>query len=146
MKYCSDLGIPGDKASKLFIYYGLATAIGRIACGRLCDYQWVRPMYVYQLAEFVVGATVLLVTLGTTYTPLVLYSIVYGLAEGFFITTLNVLLLTSVSETQRAAAVGWQIQLSSVFIVSGPPFAGSAIIYYRMICLLDIAFWHRPSQ
>ena len=96
-------------------------------------------MYVYQLAEFVVGATVLLVTLGTTYTPLVLYSIVYGLAEGCFITTLNVLILTSVSEAQRAAAVGWQMQLSSVFIVSGPPFAGSVRIYYR-ICLLDIAF------
>ena len=62
-------------------------------------------------------------TLATTYTPLVIYIVVYGVADGFFFTSLSVILLTA-SPLKTAAVIGWEMMLVSVFLASGPPLAG----------------------
>ena len=67
-------------------------------------------------------------TLATTYTPLVIYIVVYGVADGFFFTSLSVILLTA-SPLKTAAVIGWEMMLVSVFLASGPPLAGKN--YFR---------------
>lgn len=124
MRFCEDLGITADMASKLYIYYGLSSAIARVLAGRLCDIRGINPVYLYQSAEFVVGLSTILVTLANDYTALIVFVVIYGFCDGTFITTLNIILLTSVDASKRAAALGWNMQFTTIFMASGPPLAG----------------------
>ncbi|XP_058957671.2 monocarboxylate transporter 10 [Pocillopora verrucosa] len=123
IRYGEDLGISAEKGSKLFIYYGLCSAIGRLLAGIMCNNEKVNPFYVFQAAEFVAGLSTILVTLTTTYTPLVIYVIVYGLSDGFFFTSLSFILLTA-SPLKTPAVLGWEMMLTSAFLASGPPLVG----------------------
>ncbi|KAJ7365254.1 hypothetical protein OS493_005351 [Desmophyllum pertusum] len=123
IRYCEDLGISAEKGSKLFIYYGLSSAIGRLLAGILCNHKKVNTFFVFQAAEVVAGLSTILVTLTTTYTPLVIYMVVYGLSDGFFFTSLSVILLTA-SPLKTAAVLGWEMMVVSLFLASGPPLAG----------------------
>ena len=78
----------------------------------------------YQTAEFVAGLSMILVTLATSYEAMVIFTVVYGVCDGTFITTKNVLLLTCVEESKRPASLGWMMFLCSFFQASGPPIAG----------------------
>ncbi len=124
VRYCVDMGITPDAASRLFVYYGLASCVGRLVSGRLCDFQKVNTFYVYQVAELVLGTSVLIVTLATSYMHLIIFIVIYGFCDGVFITTLNVLLITCVSPPKVPVAIGWEMQISSFFLASGPPVAG----------------------
>ena len=127
MRYCKDIDITADAASRLFIYYGLASCVGRLITGRLCDFVKVNTFYVYQAAELVVGIGTFLVTLATSYLHMVIFIVIYGLCDGAFITALNVLLLNSVSPEKVPVAIGWEMQISSFFLASGPPIAGTLV-------------------
>ena len=124
MAYCADIGISPDAASRLFVYFGLASCAGRLVSGRLCDFQKVNTFYVYQVAELVAGTSILLVTMATSYTHMITFAVIYGFCDGVFITTLNVLLITCVSPPKVSVAIGWQMQISSFFLASGAPVAG----------------------
>ena len=89
----------------------------------MCNNEKVSPFYVFQAAEFVAGLSTILVTLTTTYAPLVIYVIVYGLSDGFFFTSLSFILLTA-SPLKTPAVLGWEMMLTSAFLASGPPLAG----------------------
>ena len=122
--YCADIGISADAASRLFVYFGLASCAGRLVSGRLCDFQRVNTFYVYQVAELVAGTSILLVTMATSYIHMIIFAVIYGFCDGVFITTLNVLLITCVSPPKVPVAIGWEMQISSFFLASGAPVAG----------------------
>ena len=124
MRFCEDLGLPADEAAQLFIYYGLSSAIARVLSGQICDVRGINPFYVYQLAEFIVGLSSILVTLAEDYTAMIAFAVVYGFCDGTFITTLNVILMTCVDASKRPAALGWNMQFTSIFLATGPPIAG----------------------
>ena len=124
MKYCEEIGIEAGAASRLFVYYGIASCVGRLVSGRLCDFEKVNTFYVYQTAELVTGASIIIVTMATSYGHVVVFIAIYGFCDGAFITTLNVLLLTCVSPPKIPVAISWEMQISSFFLVSGPPIAG----------------------
>ena len=126
VRYCEDIGISADAASRLFVYYGLASCAGRLVSGRLCDFKQVNTFYVYQASELVVGTLILVVTMATSYVHMIVFAVIYGFCDGVFVTTLNVLLITCVSPQKVAAAIGWQMQISSFFSASGPPVAGTS--------------------
>jgi len=123
IRYSQEMGISSEKGSKLFIYYGLCSTIGRLLGGIVCNHRRVNPFFVFQAAEFVAGLSTILVTLATSYAPLVIYIIIYGLADGFFFNSLCVLLLVA-SPLKIAAVIGWEMTLVSFFLASGPPLAG----------------------
>ena len=87
------------------------------------NHKKVHTFFVFQAAEFEAGLNTILVTLTTTYTSLVIYIVVYGVADGFFLTSLSVTLLTA-DLLKTAAVIGWEMMLVSVFLSSGPPLAG----------------------
>ena len=62
VRYCEDIGITADGASRLFIYYGVAACVGRLVSGPLCDLEKLNTFYVYQVSELVVGTGILLIT------------------------------------------------------------------------------------
>ena len=86
------------------------------------------PFHVFQAAECIAGLSTVLVTLGATYTTLIIYIVVYGLSDGFFFTTLSFLLLT-VSPHKTAAVLGWEMMLTSLFLASGPALPGECLVF-----------------
>jgi len=92
--------------------------------GRLCDFQKVNTFYVYQVAELVAGTTFLAVTMATSYVHMIVFVVIYGVCDGVFITTFNVLLITCVTPQKVSVAIGWEMQISSLFLASGAPVAG----------------------
>ena len=112
MKYCLELGISADSASRLFIFLGLSSCVARIAAGRLCDVKWINTII-----------TIVLPVL-QSYKGMTVFAVVYGLGDGIFITTMNSLLMFTVDEKRRAAALGLGNTLLSVGVATGPPMAG----------------------
>ena len=125
-------GIATDAASRLFVYYGLAPCVRRLVSGRLCDFQRVNTLYIYQAAELVLGTSILVVTMATSYVHVIVFIVLYDFCDGVFITTLSVLVITSVVPSKVPAAMGWQLQISSLFLASGPPVAGGSIYPERL--------------
>ena len=128
MKHSGALGISADRASTLFIFIGLASIVGRLIAGFICDFRRVNSVYVYQASMLVLGVATLLSTLATTYVPLAVYASVFGFCDGAFITTLNICLLKSVDAPRRTSAIGLQNQVVSFFIASGPPVSGMRLL------------------
>ncbi|CAH3036768.1 unnamed protein product [Pocillopora meandrina] len=46
VKYCEEFGIQAGAASRLFVYYGIASYAGRLVSGRLCAFEKVNTFYV----------------------------------------------------------------------------------------------------
>ena len=58
------------------------------------------------------------------YTGIFVYVVLYGIGDGIFITTMNSILMFTVDEKRRAAALGLGFSLVSLGIAGGPPLAG----------------------
>ena len=106
MRFCEDIGIAADAASRLFVYYRLASCVGRLASCRLCDFQRVNTFHVYQVAELVLVMSILFVTMATSYVHMIVFIVLYGFCDGVFITTLSVLVITRVVPPKVPAALG----------------------------------------
>ena len=70
--------------------------------------------------------------MATSYMDMVIYIVIYGFCDGAFITALNVLILNCVSPEKTPAALGWEMQVTSLFTASGPPVAGIAERPFRV--------------
>ena len=74
-----------------------------------------------------VGLSTILITLADSYSQMIVFVVFYGFCDGCFITTLNVILLTTVEGAKRPASLGWNMQVASIFMGSGPPIAGKNV-------------------
>ena len=61
------------------------------------------------------------------YTGILVFAVVYGVGDGIFITTMNSLLMFTVDEKRRAAALGLGSCLLSLGIAGGAPLAGKRL-------------------
>lgn len=82
-----------------------------------------------------VGLSTILVTLADSYNDMIVFAVFYGFCDGCFITTLNIILMTCVEEAKRPAALGWNMQFSSIFLASGPPIAGRFANVHRQVTI-----------
>ena len=136
MKYCLELGISADSASRLFIFLGLSSCVARIAAGRLCDVKWINTIFIYQFGALLVGFNTLVLPVVRSYMGIAVSAVIYGLGDGIFITTMNLLLMFTVDEKRRAAALGLGNTLLSVGVVTGPPLAGE-----QALAIFFISWW-----
>ena len=84
-------------------------------------------IYVYQFGDLLVGFMTIALPLIKDYTGILVFAVVYGVGDGIFITTMNSLLVFTVDEKRRAAALGLGNCLLSLGIAGGPPLAGKQI-------------------
>lgn len=124
VKYCEDLGITAQKASRLFIFIGLASSLGRILSGKLCNNQNVNPVFVYQSSLFIGGVSALLLPSATKYWALVVFSCAYGLSDGIFIATQCYILLSCVDRKRVTASFCILNLVYSFSVATGGPIAG----------------------
>lgn len=126
VKHCKELGIPGDSASRLIMFFGLASFSSRILIGRLGDCKCVNnlSLHVVQIGLLTIAVAILLLPLARSYSAFVVFSVVDGFCDGAVGSQLNLLLLTTVSPKLRATAFGYANCLVSLSVVTGPPLAG----------------------
>ena len=125
IKHCEDLGIPAVKSSTLYLFIGIFAALGRLGGGFLCDVKYINTIRLFQAATFIMGASTMLLTLAKTYAALVVYAIVFSMADGMMISTFIVECMEVVDEeSKRASIVGFIILVGAGFLLSGPPLFG----------------------
>ncbi|RMX40740.1 hypothetical protein pdam_00015936 [Pocillopora damicornis] len=132
VKYCEDLGITAQSASRLFIFIGLTSSLARILSGKLCNSPTINPVFVYQSSLFMGGVSVLLLPYATKYWALVVFSCAYGTSDGIFISTANYIPLSCVDEKRKTAAFCIECLLYSFSVATGGPIAGKT--FSRQIC------------
>ena len=106
------------------MFLGLSSAVGRLLSGRLCDVKCINIQYVNQLAIAITGMATVLLPLARTFVSVAFYTVVFGFADGAFMTTQNVILLSIVGPERRATAFGFGNMLCAFAVASGPPLAG----------------------
>ena len=79
-----------------------------------------------------------------SYTGILAFAVVYGVGDGIFITTMNSLLMFTVDEKRRAAALGLGSSLLSLGIAGGPPLAGEHAQY--VFCIVDYCVAQRKIE
>ena len=134
MKYCEDLGITAQEASRLFIFIGLASSIARLISGRVCNDPRVNPVFVYQSSLLLAGVSAFLLPFATKYWALVVFSIAYGLSDGIFITLRVLILLSCVDNTRVTASFCIQNTLYALLAATGGPIAGKLFMTNFMNC------------
>ena len=130
VNYCLELDISADSASRFFIPFGLLSSVARVVTGRICDVIWVNTTYIYQFGALLDGFAIVVLPVIRNYTGIQVFAVIYGIADGVLISTMNSLLMFSVDEKRRAAALGLGNSLLSLAIASGPPFAGLSVVSY----------------
>ena len=107
--------------------------MARLATGRICDVTWVNTFYVYQFGAMLDGFAIVVLPVIRSYTAFQVFAVIYGIGDGIFITTMNLLLMFSVDEERRAAGLGLGNILLSLGIICGSPFAGEqSTTYYSL--------------
>lgn len=134
IKHCDDLGIPSDKSSTLFMFIGVFAAVGRLGAGCLCDIKRVNPLFLYQAALFIVGASTILFLQAKTFAFLAVLVAVFSVADGLMVSAFIIVLFRSVQVSQRAPCLGFCMMSAGIFIVGSPPLSGKSI-YFLVVTL-----------
>lgn len=66
----------------------------------------------------------MLLTLANTYAGLVVFVIIFSVADGIMITTIVIECMESLEESKRASAFGILMMITSVFALGSPPLSG----------------------
>ena len=128
MKHCRELGIDGDSAARLLMFFGIASFSARLLIGRLGDCKCVSSLHLIQVGSLGVAITILLLPLARAYRAFVVFSIVDGFLDGLMGSQFNLVLLTTVSPQLRATAFGYANCLASLTLTIGPSIAGQYYI------------------
>ena len=124
MRYSEDLGISADAASWLFFYYGLTSAVGRVLVGRVGDIKRSFIPTLFLIGLIMAGISTLMLPLATSYTSLVVYMVVFGVANSCNVTNGNLLILASLSNRNKAQGFGMHHFVIAIAVALGPPLGG----------------------
>ena len=129
VKHCKELGIAGNSAARLIMFFGIASFSALFVFAGLGDCKHVNSLNLVQGGSLVIAVSILLLPLARTYTAFVVFSIVDGFCDGVMASQVNLLLLTTVSTQLRATAFGYANCLVSLSITIGPSVAGRWIFF-----------------
>ena len=118
------LQIPESKASFLIGFLSVGSLFGRLFFGHISDLRWVNRMYLYQTALLVMAVTTTLCPLATTYYWLVVYTLLFGIFDGAFVSLIAVLTGDVVGHHRLSSALGFLYLVFSVPIMTGSLIAG----------------------
>ena len=124
MKYAEDHGITAQAASRLFIFIGLVSSLGRAVAGMLYKSKRVNPIFIHQASLLTLSLWVFLLRFVSNYWSLVLFSIVYGFSDGVFITGSLYIPMSCVDSKRKTAAFCNSCLFYSLGAASGSPIAG----------------------
>lgn len=140
VRYLEEIGFSEVKASRLYIYSGLASLLIRPVIGRINDVNWIDPCYIYAIAAIVEGVVTFFLPAATSSLHFILFFVVYGLADGTMGCGLSIAVLNSLPERLRPLGFGVYQCLTCLTSASGPAlgglvadFKGSYVPVYHMV-------------
>ena len=116
------------------MFIGVFAAVGRLGAGCLCDIKRVNPLFLYQAALFIVGASTILFLQAKTFAFLAVLVAVFSVADGLMVSAFIIVLFRSVQVSQRAPCLGFCMMSAGIFIVGSPPLSGKSI-YFLVVTL-----------
>ena len=135
-RYCQEIGIDANYVAQMFFFNGLASTISRAVTGRLCDIRRDCPVWIMRVTVFVSGTMVILMTLWSSFKQLLACFVVYGMMDGAFASSMNILVLSTLSATQKSQGIGFLHFCISIMLVAGPPFGGR--LYFELVASFPI--------
>ena len=132
VKYSKAVGISAQKASRLFIFVGLASTLGRLVSGKLCNASRVNAVFIYQSSLLLASIATFLLPFVTKHWELILYSAVYGFSDGVFITTNGFIVLSCVDANRRTAAFSINNVLYAITAAAGGPIVGKFLTLFAL--------------
>ena len=132
-RFCLDIGITAQEASRLFIFIGLASSIARLVSGRLCNKKAVNPVYIYQASMLLAGLSAFGLPFSTQYWHLIAFSVAYGISDGVFIATGCYITLSCVDSKRVTASFCINNTIYALAAASGGPIAGELLFFKYLI-------------
>lgn len=127
-KYAQGLGIPPNKASHLYMVFGLSNIAGRVVSGYIVNSQWTTPKRLYTTAALLGTLVTALLPQATKHVYLLVVNVAIGLIEGAITSSIFVLQLQTIVDTVPTNLQGqiFGVCNSVYFTVCavGPPIAG----------------------
>ena len=106
------------------LYMGIGNAIGRLALGQLLHVRLLHPITTYQIIMVLGGVTALVSALSSTYTHIVIFSILYMAFDGS-IQGLDAVAVSNISKKDTfLEAFGITLLFEGVSRLIGPPSLG----------------------
>ncbi|EDO46709.1 predicted protein, partial [Nematostella vectensis] len=124
IKYAEELGISKSKGAWLIGFLSITSTIGRVLFGRLCDFQRVNRITVYQLSVFAIGVSTILCPLASNYGGLIAYAVTFGFFDGCFVGQVAVITADIVGHEKLSQGVGNMFGFIAIPMSFGPPVAG----------------------
>lgn len=124
VRFLEGKGVPEAKAARLYIYSGLASLLIRPVIGRLNDVTWINMFYIYSIATGVECVVTFLLPFVITNISLVIYFVVFGLADGAMGCGLPIAVINSLPEKMRPLGIGAYNCLSCFSSACGPALGG----------------------
>ncbi|XP_032221638.2 monocarboxylate transporter 10 isoform X1 [Nematostella vectensis] len=125
VKFAGEIGFPATRSSFLYTYMGAATVIARLITGPLCDSPRINVSYINLSTQVLAAISVMLLTQATSYAHLIAFSVVSGLADGAFRTTITIIFVDAGGSRDKAAiAYSQAVTVTAIFQGAGPPVAG----------------------
>ena len=121
-----EIGFSEVKASRLYIYSGLASLLIRPVIGRFNDITVMDPCYIYAIAAAAEGLVTFFLPMATSSLHFVLFFVVYGLADGAMGCGFSIAILNSLPERLRPLGFGVYLCLSSITSACGPALGGKS--------------------
>ena len=131
-RYCQEHGIDRNKVAQMFFFNRLASTIFRAITGRLCDLGRNVPIWIMRFTVLFSGTLVILMTLSFTFYPLLACFVVYGMMDGAIASSMNILVLSTLSTKQKSQGIGFFHLCVAVTLVAGPPLGGK--LYFSLKC------------
>jgi len=126
-QFCMEFGISWEKAAMLPLYMGIGNTVGRLALGQLLHVGILHPISTYQTFMVLGGVTALVAVLSSTYTHIVIFSIVYMAFDGS-IQGLDAVPVSIISGPGKFVdAYGITMLAEGISRLIGPPILGFAV-------------------
>lgn len=131
VRFLEGRGVQESRAARLYIYSGLTSLLIRPMIGRLNDVTWINMFYIYSIATGVECVVTFLLPFSITNLSLVIYFVVFGLADGAMGCGLPIAVINSLPEKMRPLGIGAFNCLSCFASACGPALGGKV-----QFCLL----------
>lgn len=119
-----DLGISHSKAIFLPGCMSMAQTVGKLAAGKFTSMPRINKLVLYQILLVLNCLSTTFVPALTTYNGLVIYAIIFGLAESGTSTMNMVLVRNLTAKDELARAYSFFLTLCCISFLAGPPLAG----------------------
>lgn len=115
---------PGRSENLPVMCIGVTSGIGRLMFGAIADMPGVNKIFLQQMSLICIGVVSVFLPLTSSYTLLIVFTLIMGLFDGCFISLLGPIAYQLCGPSGATQAIGFLLGLSSLPLTMGPPIAG----------------------